>query len=631
MKSSKNTFKKIIIIILILALLAYSAGVSALYLYKTGRLNGVLAKIGRSTISYSSVKIEPANSANANVNASAANSRTMGNTNRPYVSGLKNQLYSIDRMGTWASNLTDAATNGEDALLILPEDYVNIIDLYGLPALERMSQEEDAALVDSLAQMRKIQNLGIKAKDYQTPELSYKNIYADVTAYMNGRDFHNTVEFDGTTISELNGFLEGLSNTTVKLTAREIDWDMTLTVPSNIAIDADGVTFTSKKDIGKLIHLVDKKDVSLENFVIENMQYEFGLFIVGGRGISLSNSTFADAYGKAIVVLGNDEYIEMTGNTLRNSGHGAIIINGNITNVVLNNNQILDTQGSDNFSAGLVLGSVEMADLSTCFNPYIENSIADHLNAPHGCVIINNYIANGASSGIYSDGSYGNYFIKNTLYVNDKEGICLDQGTVLCYVADNTFDGNGSRRKMSQDELTADFVGQYGLAADGTSPAKLPGVSLDNAGYNIIVNNLIQNNSGSGVKMVRSCARNIIMNNMIINNNQGENATFHFFGVELGSNLNPDYATTSIDFTACFENIICRNIINGEHYSGIYIAEECYMNDFFDNMIYGSTWFSMECLSNRYNATANNMADVNSRGIDLSVLTGGWISLPGME
>lgn len=597
----KSFVKKYGILIIAALLFVYGCGVSMLYLYRTGRL-------GEKAINIANTGVE-----------------------RPYVEGKKEKQYSIEKNGIDSSNLLGESVDGDNSLLIVPSDYENILTLYNLPELERMEASEDEEIVDSMQVILKIEKLGVRAKDYQTPELNYKNIYNDINTYMAGRDYSNYVEFDGESISELNSFLVNLSNVYVKLTKDRIEWDRSLIIPDNIAIDAEGVEFYSDEDINKLIHIVDGHNISIVNFNIENLTYEFGLFVVNSHGISFSNSKLSGCYGKSVSVLGTNDYIELKNNVIEKSGHGAVILNGDIRKVLLDNNRVVHTLGSDNFSAGIVMSSVDMTDYSTCFNPYIENSISEHLRAPHDCVVINNYIADGSAAGIYSDGSYGNYFINNTLYLNDKEGICLDQGTVLCYVSGNSFDGNGSRRKMSQEELDADFVGEYGLAADGTSPAKLPGISLDNAAYNIISNNIVKNNSGSGIKMVRSAARNILMNNVVLNNNQGENDSFHFYGIELGYNAKPDYETTTIDFTACFENIVCGNIINGEHYSGIYIAPECYTNDFFDNVIMRSTWYSIESRSEKYNATANNMSDINSYGIDLSIQTDGIVRLPGVS
>ena len=73
-----------------------------------------------------------------------------------------------------------------------------------------------------------------------------------------------------------------------------------------------------------------------------------------------------------------------------------------------------------------------------------------------------------------------------------------------------------------------------------------------------------------------------------------------------------------MDITSNYGNIIARNNINGEHYAGIFLAEECFINDIFDNTIIGPTNWSMECLSNRKNSTVNNYSTTTSRGITLS-------------
>ena len=39
------------------------------------------------------------------------------------------------------------------------------------------------------------------------------------------------------------------------------------------------------------------------------------------------------------------------------------------------------------------------------------------------------------------------------------------------------------------------------------------------------------------------------------------------------------------------------------------MAEECYCNDIFDNVILGSQIFSIECKSNMFNSIVNNNVD----------------------
>ena len=135
-----------------------------------------------------------------------------------------------------------------------------------------------------------------------------------------------------------------------------------------------------------------------------------------------------------------------------------------------------------------------------------EQKLHDILSAPHKIIIRNNVIANNNSSGIYSYGAYLNYITENQITGNEKEGICLDYGTVGSYVAYNDITANGNRNRMSDSELKLDFVLELGRLEDGTSPAKLPGISIDNSAYNIVFDNRIIGNYGSGVKMVRTGA-----------------------------------------------------------------------------------------------------------------------------
>lgn len=83
--------------------------------------------------------------------------------------------------------------------------------------------------------------------------------------------------------------------------------------------------------------------------------------------------------------------------------------------------------------------------------------------------------------------------------------------------------------------------------ADGSSPAKLPGISLDNTAYNTIYGNIVRDNYGSGIKAVRSAFSNTILCNQIIDNNRGASDTFHFFGIELSTDLNADEAVQGLD------------------------------------------------------------------------------------
>ncbi len=94
----------------------------------------------------------------------------------------------------------------------------------------------------------------------------------------------------------------------------------------------------------------------------------------------------------------------------------------------------------------------------------------------------------------------------------------------------------------------------------------------------------------------------------------GQNDMFHFFGIELGAAAGDvNGANTAATFMPDYENIICRNSITGNHYSGIFVGEECYVNDIFDNVIMESQMFAVEAISKKYNSIVNNLSSAGIR------------------
>ena len=68
-----------------------------------------------------------------------------------------------------------------------------------------------------------------------------------------------------------------------------------------------------------------------------------------------------------------------------------------------------------------------------------------------------------------------------------------------------------------------------------------------------------------------------------------------------------------MDFTPDFENIICRNVISGNHYSGVFIGEDGYVNDIFDNIVIGPQMFAIEAISSKFNSIINNFSNADIR------------------
>lgn len=105
--------------------------------------------------------------------------------------------------------------------------------------------------------------------------------------------------------------------------------------------------------------------------------------------------------------------------------------------------------------------------------------------------------------------------------------------------------------------------------------------------------------------MLHSAVRNVIMGNVIRDNNAGQDGAFRFYGIALKAEPSGTEGQGA-DYTADYENIICRNIISGSHYSGIFIDEGCYINDVFDNIVMDAQVCGIEAVSLKFNSIINN-------------------------
>ncbi|OQW94933.1 MAG: hypothetical protein BWK79_04190 [Beggiatoa sp. IS2] len=207
-------------------------------------------------------------------------------------------------------------------------------------------------------------------------------------------------------------------------------------------------------------------------------------------------------------------------------------------------------------------------------------------NTLQNCIFRNN-----RKMGITTDGVGYLRVLNCVMADNDCEGITLDNGSWGCQVQNCHIYNNGWRGRQQEVELNLDFVSDKGRLADGSSKAKLPGVSLDNAAYCRIENNCIEGNWGDGVKFVRAVYACTVVNNLIANNNRGVNDEFHFFGVLVGAahQQHPEQS----DFPSC-DNRITDNDILGTHYAGIHLLAGVSNNSVQNNRITEATFAAIE-------------------------------------
>ncbi|MBW3559542.1 MAG: right-handed parallel beta-helix repeat-containing protein [Proteobacteria bacterium] len=347
----------------------------------------------------------------------------------------------------------------------------------------------------------------------------------------------------------------------------------------------------------------------------------WGALINGGENVALLNGLYEGLTGGGMVLTGTRGAV-VYGNRLTRIGGAPILVHGETTRSVVAENAILGNTGSSNWHAGVVItdrNADVASDPRSIFEPdgywVLQQPIPMRLKPPRFNVVGFNRIATNASSGIYSDGGVQNVIVSNLIEGNSKEGLCLDNGTTASVVAMNLVQGNGKRWGKSDEDLKLDFVAGFGRLPDGTSPAKVPGISIDNAVYNLVYSNEVNRNFGGGVKMVRTAFFNVVGLNTLTDNNEGASERFHFFGVEMGS-AKADAPAIELDFTASRGNIVFSNVIRGNHYAGVFFGPGSDANDVFDNAIFGAKSWAMESVSRQSNSTVNNLTNMPSRNID---------------
>lgn len=498
------------------------------------------------------------------------------------------------------------------AMKISPADCYSIMTANKLPALSRMAAEDSKKYMGNLQVLQKIEKLGIDTASFETPELNWKNVYNRVSDTMQKENtFSDKISFTGSTASQLNTLIAQSTDAYITIESSTVRMDEPIRMKSGIALDAAGVIFTGSTDdrVAQAVIAEDCTNFALYNLNLTAGCYEYGIYIIRSNTFTIENCTISNALYKGLVMMGENKNFTIRNNTVSYNGNGAVFLNGNISNGIIAGNDVVDNYGTRNLTAGIVMTSMEIDDYYTAYNEFKDEHLYNLLDTPHDIVLYQNNVKHNNSSGIYSDGAYQIYIVENIIYQNDKEGMCLDYGTFGAYVSNNIVKENGGRLRQSDEDLEADFVTTFGRLSDGSSPAKLPGISIDNSAYNTIVNNNVTQNYGSGVKMVRSAYRNIIMENSVSDNNKGKSDDFHFFGIEIGHESTPDEPVKGLDFTASYENIVCRNIVTGSNYAGVFLAVESYCNDVFDNTILGSEWYAIECHSNMFNSMPNNIMD----------------------
>ena len=457
----------------------------------------------------------------------------------------------------------------------------------------------------------RIERLGKTPADFEKPEEKWNSIYNKVKND-NDNEQSRIIYCDLNKASAVNEFLRGITDSSrIVFNADYIDVDEPIMPGNNQVLDFQNVKINSvipENDFTADVLIEEKNNVVVSNLVIEDAP-KYGIYIIDSKDIDIVNSSVKNAEIKGLAIMGDNDNFLIENVKIENNKDGGAYFDGDVKNGVVLNSSFSNNGGARNHSAGLALSSYKILNKKTVYNPWEDVLLVDKTKAPNNIVFIRNDICGNNSSGLYSEAGYCNYYISNNIHNNDKEGMCLDYASFGNYLHKNVFKSNGWRVRQTDQDLKDDFIDEHGRLEDGSSPCKVPGLSLDNAAYNTIDNNEFSENYGSGVKTVRSAFRNTVSNNRIINNNKGQSKEFHFFGVELGFAEKPDEPVKGLDFFPSNENTVINNYIDGNHYAGIFLANECRDNTIRDNVIKNSQHAGIEDISRRSNVIVNNTVE----------------------
>lgn len=454
----------------------------------------------------------------------------------------------------------------------------------------------DGSIESTMQSFSRLSALGYDLDSFAYPEREYADLKNSVLEELSGvrKDLSSMREitFKGHLASELNHVLAENPGCCAKIESERVEADVPIAIPSNTRIVGNGTLVVS----GGATTAVEARNAScfsVEGISIDDPAFAVGIHVDASNRFVISGVSVKSTSEKTIAMTRGCSSFEVSNCSMRSNAKGGLFLNGECSRAFIANNDISYNQGTWNNEAGLVLGSFKMRDETGVLMDFWEPDQSEIVESPHDIIVESNDLLSNGGQGIYAYAVYRCYIVNNTMFSNSKEGMCLDYASFGCYVKGNSLVSNGERQGVADGEPETN---------------KLPGISLDNACYNIVRGNRIAENGGSGVKAVRASWRNLVVDNDISSNNRGQNVAAHFFGVEWASDLKPDYpGAGGLDFAPCFNNITAANRITGGHFSGVYLAEDAWGNAFISNSVSGEDKYAFELHTAQDNYYENNV------------------------
>jgi len=427
------------------------------------------------------------------------------------------------------------------------------------------------------------------------------------------------VSFRGNRASELNQMLSRSDVQGVRVDSRSITVDEPIAVSrSGLRLNLSGATVEGANSFPYALRIEGAHDVQLTGGTFHGG--DSAVLVNHAQNVRISKITIQGIGGAGIVIT-ESRGVTVRGSSISGLKFASITLGKGTTGSVVEHNRIENNLGSSNWAGGVLLTDREVDLAANAVNMYgpgvyggVPQDLARRTHPPSGNLIRSNELLRNQANGIYSDGGIRNAIVSNLIAGNAKEGICLDNGSTSNVIAGNVVRRNGARWGEPDTILQLEMIGESGRMADGTPTAKVPGISLDNALYNVVFDNNVVENYGGGIKLVRSAIFNVIGLNTVRDDALGDSPRYHFFGIELGS-APGDPTTGGLDIVPSRGNLVFSNVIRGTHYAGVFFANGSDENDVFDNTVMDATHWALESVRPMANRTLNNLTNMPSRNI----------------
>ena len=511
-----------------------------------------------------------------------------------------------------------------------PRLSVNPIDIFSAFNLPPLPDSGDTALalsVDALQVGNRAAALSLSGTSATAAWQSVQNLLNQRASRSARPSSGKTVVFSGGTASLLNQVIAGSEVVVIQVNSEMLSIDQPIEIRrSGLTLDLGPAKLVAANPQLYMLRIENATNVTVTGG--DFVSGDSAILVSASTEVAISKARISNLTGAGIVVTGSTR-VTVAENQIADLPLAGIVVHRGTEQSIVENNQITGGTGYSNMMAGIVITDREV-DLTSnpraIFGPdgywVISQPMMLRLNPPHDNLIAWNSVIGGLASGIYSDGGIRTVIFANVLEGNSKEGLCLDNGSTANVVVSNVVHDNGERWGDPDTVLALDSILAGGRLPNGTAAEKVPGISLDNALYNIVFRNDLAHDFGGGVKMVRTSYFNAIGINSLLDNNDGASSTFHFFGIELGATSG---SSSELDFTPSRGNIVFSNVIRGSHYSGIFFDAGSDTNNVLNNVVLDAVFWALESAEQMTNTSINNFTTLPSRNIG-SGLDAGLVS-----